>query len=67
MCVLLVRKCGEFLFLGPGEPLISLFDFKVWNLAEMKEHEIGFWVFFVFSFSMILEQPNEGFRVRIGL
>lgn len=32
----------EFLCLGPGKPPMSLFDFKVSNLAEMREHKIRF-------------------------
>lgn len=36
------EKMWEFLCLGPGKPPMSLFDFKVSNLAEMREHKIRF-------------------------
>lgn len=35
-------KMWEFLCLGPGKSPMSLFDFKVTNLAEMREHKIRF-------------------------
>lgn len=36
------EEMWEFLCLGPGKPPMSLFDFKVSNLAEMREHKIRF-------------------------
>lgn len=36
------EKMWEFLCLGPGKPPMSLFDFEVSNLAEMREYKIRF-------------------------